>query len=362
MKPGGIVALILAVVVVILIAVLVAVYVTYKPKKSKKSPCKVTSDCPTDSVCENEQCLTREGGKCKKPDDCSNGMACAKGKCKYTDFVNKNKRVRFLGETRREANRRRVASKPGASKPGASKRPSKLRHLDVPRRDVRVPVTETPAPTPVQKPSKLRGVYDESMTRVLPLDANTEVVDMTGLGSEMVYLTRKRGNVIFQQMDQTRVVECRQHMDKILGFNGRLLGIGAGVMHEFHEDEMHRGVWQELTLPTRQIMHWSASQDGERLSVRDLGYEYVFDRDLNVVDDRPSSTVRFYGPDVTSFVDINEEDGRAVTCVGSDAGDRVTSAAFDRDLAIVVVDQTKRQRGIHSVHAVMSKIFYIASL
>lgn len=334
----------------LLTAVVIALLVTYKPLKNKKNKCDTTADCPSNSKCQSGECQKREGHACKKGGDCSDGMSCLNAQCKHTDFVNKNKRVRFVGESRRQASKRRQASNPETGAP-RQERYKQSRHLDVRTQDV-----SRPAPEP--KTRGLVGVYDEHMQSILPVTESTELADLTMQGEDLVCLTKRKGNLIFQQQGQTpRVVECKQHMEKITSYNGRLLGVGDGILHEFVGND-----WKEVSVPTRQILHWSSSGDGKALCVRDLDYEYVFDGRMNITKEGPSDTLRFYGRDASEYMQVNEATGHAVTSDGTEMSRNITSAAFAQEDKIFVVDDEKRKRGVQSVHVFGDKIFYLAKV
>jgi len=356
MKAGGIVAFVLAVVLVILLFVFLAILVTTKPRKKRARKCSADADCASGERCEDETCVKPEGGKCLSGAECGKNMKCVGGECRYTDFV-RGKRVRFMGEGRQSASRRRRLNK----------RAVDLSHLDVRKQDVRGPTSASKprvvaAPIPAAKPRsthKPQSVYDEDMNCVLAADADIDVTDMAQLGNDRIFLMRKTGNMLFTSEKGRHVVKSAPAMEKIMSFNETLYGVSGGVMHKYKEAT---ATWDEVTLPTRQILHWSSTEDGARMIVRDLDYEYALDETLAVVDEGPSKTVRFYGKTAAEFMDVEEATGRAVTCLGDSAGDRITSVAFDQSNGLFVVNKEKRARGIVSVHALDHKIFYVAAL
>ena len=348
MRAAEAAVIVLVVLALLLLGALLAVSITLgRNPRSKK--CTRTSDCPEGYNCQNNKCLLQEGGPCKNGSQCGDKMACIKGNCKYYDFVNKNKRVRFAGEGRRRALKRRR----GFVAPN-------MPHLDVKARDIRKRASATRAHVHAIKPTpalerKLRGAYDEDLQPVLPLDENTEIADLTTWGQKTVYLTRKRGDLIIKDAEGQRVVTCKPHMDHVLGLGRGLFGLAGGVMFKYAEN-----TWQEVNIPTRQVVHWSATQDSSCMRVQDLSYYYDLDDSMEVLKEGPTTDLRFYGRDIEEYVDIDEGTRRGITSRG-DTVDNITSATFDKR-GLVVINDDKRAKGVTDVRFVHGKIFYVAEL
>jgi hypothetical protein len=338
------------------IAIVLSVFLTRKPQKCNKK-----TGCANGSKCQQGKCLADEGQKCKRKEQCANNMGCIENQCTYTNFVRKNPRVvRFDNETRKEAaSRRRSISLEEIEKPKKRLLPAVL--TAVPQQDLRAArrsIKES------KKKQSLVGVYTEDMSRILPLDAGMEIEDVTAaFGDQTIYLLKKTGSLVFEKSGDTRMVETTPHMDKIVGFGSRLFGVGSGIMHEYIETGPSSGIWNEINLPTRQILHVSTSADGRRMTVRDLDYAYDFDNALNVVADYSTRNVRFYGDTAEQYVDVDEETGKAQLSDGTELENtKISSAAFSSSRGVVAVDDEKRSKGIEKVVSVHDKIYYLARI
>jgi hypothetical protein len=206
---------------------------------------------------------------------------------------------------------------------------------------------------------------DNTLVALLPAHLNKDVTSMAVLRRGMVFLLEDTGDLVLSEnakFEEMKYLPSDRHMRDIVAFGRGLLGVSEGVLYalpDLNDYLPNVANWIEVEgIPTRQIVHISASEDLSTLVVNDNSHMYTFDSNFKVVKDSDSTDSRFLGPTADVFADVGI-DGMMTTSSGrKQAG--VARVAFVDANTPVALSITETRAGVRSISAANGKLFYIS--
>jgi hypothetical protein len=197
-------------------------------------------------------------------------------------------------------------------------------------------------------------------------NAGQDVLDMCpGEGRSFIFLCPGGRLLVTDGHGQQRSVPTDRDVDRIMIFNNQILGVDDGTLVILTNAQLKplrlpaTGAWEEVPgIPTRIISHFSISENGDILHIRDVEHAYELNRALQVVRDMVVTKNRYLGRSADEYIDVDDASGRAVTSTGAEQND-VYQAVMVRGRAVPLTRRLQ-ERGVRRLYQRDGKLYSLA--